>query len=201
MPFYITVDLSNRLAIIYWLLLSASIELRSQFLITSRQAFRTTADREFTHFLWRKYGYVILVNVARLLLDLLRIALPLELLASKPEGDVLLAVLAHEELSEELAAGGALHQFVEGRAPDPDLLQAAAFQARVEAVESVETVTRTRTREVGDADAAGVLAAAAGNALFFALIARTGTRRITADRRQTETTVHVRTILQGSHYR
>lgn len=157
---------------------------------------------EFTHFLWRKYGYVILVNEARLLLDRLRIALPLELLAGKPEGDVLLAVLAHEELSEELAAGGALHQFVEGRAPDPDLLQAAAFHAAVEAVKSVETVTRTCTREVGDADAAAVLAADTGIALFLALIARTaGARRITADCRQTETTAHVKTISQASRYR
>ncbi|KYN16928.1 hypothetical protein ALC57_10797 [Trachymyrmex cornetzi] len=147
----------------------------------------------FTHFLWRKYGYVIVVNVARLLLDRLGIALPLELLAGKPEGNVLLAVLAHEELSEELAAGGAPHQFVEGRAPGPNLLQAAALQSAVEAVESIETVTRTR--EVGDADSTAMLAADTGVALFLALIARTaGTRRITADCRQTETTTHVRTI-------
>ncbi|KYN40990.1 hypothetical protein ALC56_04583, partial [Trachymyrmex septentrionalis] len=143
---------------------------------------------EFTHFLWRKYGYVIVVNIARFLFDRLGIVLPLELLAGKPEGNVLLAVLAHEELSEEPAASGAPHQFVEGRAPDPNLLQAAALQTAVEAVESIETVTRTCTREVGDADATAMLAADTGVALFLALIARTaGTRRITADCRQTET--------------
>ncbi|KYQ57080.1 hypothetical protein ALC60_04069, partial [Trachymyrmex zeteki] len=151
---------------------------------------------EFTHFLWRKYGYVILVNVARLLLDRLGIVLPLELLAGKPEGDVLLAVFAHEKLSEELAAGAAPHQFVEGRAPGPNLLQAAALQTAVEAVESIETVTRTCTREVGDADATAVVTTDTGIALFLALIARTAaTRRITTDCRQTKTTTHVRTIL------
>lgn len=141
----------------------------------------------FTHFLRRKYGYVFVVNVARLLFDCLGIALSLELLAGQPEGDVLLAVLAHEELFEELASGGAPHQFVEGRAPGPDLFQAATFQAAVEAVESVETVTCTCTREIGDADAAAVLAADAGIAFLLALITRSTGARITADCRQTET--------------
>lgn len=139
-----------------------------------------------THFLGRKYGYVILVNVTRLLLDRLGIALPLELLAGQPEGDVLLAVLAHEELPEELAAGGTLHQLVEGRAPGSDLLQAAALYVAVEAVESVETVTRTCTRKVADAHAAAVLAVDAGVALLLALIARSGARRVTTDCRQTD---------------
>lgn len=140
-----------------------------------------------THFLRRKYGYVFLVNIARLLLDRLGIVLSLELLAGQPEGDVLLAVLAHEELFEELASGSAPHQFVEGRAPGSNLFQAATLQAAVEvveAVESVETVTCTSTREVGD-DAA-MLAADAGVTLLLALITRsTGARRITADCRQT----------------
>lgn len=139
-----------------------------------------------THFLRRKYGYVFVVNVARLLLDCLGIALSLELLAGQPEGDVLLAVLAHEELFKELASGGVPHQFVEGRAPGSDLFQAAtSFQAAVEAVESVETVTCTCTREIGDADAAAVLAADAGVALLLALITRSTGARITADCRQT----------------
>lgn len=105
------------------------------------------------------------------------IGFSLELLAGHPEGDILLAVLALEELVEEIAAGSALHQPVEGRAPGSDLLQAAALHAGVVAVEPVQTVTCTR--EI--ADAAAVLAAA-GVALFLALITA-GARRVTANRR------------------
>jgi Na+/H+ antiporter NhaD/arsenite permease-like protein len=55
---------------------------------------------EGTHFFRRNYGYVVIVNVFRLLHDYLGIAFSLELLAGHPEGDILLAVLALEELVE-----------------------------------------------------------------------------------------------------
>ena len=62
-----------------------------------------------TNLLGRYDGYVILVDEASLLLDLLGIALAFELLAGEPEGNVFVAVLADEELLEELAADGVAH--------------------------------------------------------------------------------------------
>lgn len=64
-----------------------------------------------------------------------------QLLASEPERDVLLAVLAEEELPEEFTARVAPHQFIEGRAPRPDLLQ-AALHVSIETVQAVESVPR-----------------------------------------------------------
>lgn len=64
-----------------------------------------------------------------------------QLLASEPERDVLLAVLAEEELPEEFTARVAPHQFIEGRAPRSDLVQ-AALHVSIETIQAVESVPR-----------------------------------------------------------
>lgn len=98
-----------------------------------------------TNLFLRDCGYVTVVNVSRVLLDLLGIALAFELLAGEPERYILIAVLAEEELPEELAARLALHQLVEGRAPRPDLLEAAL---RVEALDTVTRVAQLASKTV-----------------------------------------------------
>lgn len=102
-------------------------------------------SKNTTNLFLRDCGYVTVVNVSRVLLDLLGIALAFELLAGEPERYILIAVLAEEELPEELAPRLALHQLVEGRAPRPDLLEAAL---RVEALEAVTRVAQLASKTV-----------------------------------------------------
>ena len=111
---------------------------QSKELINRRQ-------REFigteTNLFLRDSGYVTIVDVPCVLLDLLGIALAFQLLAGQPKRDVLVAVLAEQELPEEFTADGAPHQFVEGRAPRPDLFQ-TALRVPVQTVQAVESVPR-----------------------------------------------------------
>lgn len=60
---------------------------------------------------------VVLVDKACLLLDRLRVGLFLQLLARQPEEDVLLTVLAAQEVPEYLATARTPHQSVEALAP------------------------------------------------------------------------------------
>jgi hypothetical protein len=58
---------------------------------------------EGEHLLRREYGDVVLVDEARLLLHGVGVRLALQLLARQPEHDVLLRVLAAQEVAEHLS--------------------------------------------------------------------------------------------------
>ena len=133
----------------------------------------------YTHFLRRNDRYVVLVDEPRLLLDLLRVALALELLAGRPEGDILVAVLGHEELAEELAPDGVAHHPVEGRAPRAYLLEADVVDVAVEAVAS--SVAGELARQVASA---AMLTGAEATATAARSYRRRATRAARANRGQ-----------------
>lgn len=89
-----------------------------------------------THFFRRNNGYVVLVDVSSLFLDPLRIAFAFKLFACQPECDILVAVLADEELLEELATNRIAHETIERRTPRANLVDADVVDVALEAVSS-----------------------------------------------------------------